>query len=134
LIFLLDFFALLISVLLDLLHGFFVIVHHFFDLCLELLNLVLLNLYEVVVVLLFLVDPGSVLFEQVGLSTLVRTSFLLFLALELLIFARVFQHLSTVLRSLLLQFFVLLFSQSSNLFLVILFNVGFVGVELLVLV
>jgi hypothetical protein len=90
LVLLFDLFTLLVGILLDLLHSFLIVIHHLFDLSLELLDLILLDLNKVVVVLLLFVNSSSVFLEQVGLGTLVRTRFFLLQALQFLILASVF--------------------------------------------
>ena len=101
-IFLFNFLSFLVGVLFYLLHGFFVVLHHLSYLSLELLDLILLDLHEVVVVLLLLIHSSSVLFEQIGLRSLVRPRLFFFLALEFLVLAGIFKHLSTIFGPLLL--------------------------------
>jgi hypothetical protein len=110
LVFLFDVLDFFVRVFIDLLHGFFIVIHHGFDLLLKLCNLIFLDLNKIRMVLHFLVSSSRVRVVDLRLRNIKLLLLIILVCLQLLVPCGIFEHFLGVLTSLVLNFIVLLFS------------------------
>ena len=109
LVFLLDVLDFFVCIFVDLLHGFFIVVHHGFDFLLKLCDLIFLDLNKVSMILHFLVSSSCVGIVDLSLRNIELLLLVVFVCLQLLVSGGIFKHFLGVLTSLVLDFLVLLF-------------------------